>query len=261
MVKRDELIKFIESTLGYELLAKAARVDPDNANGIQYLGQEEVTKVALGVTADSFFFRKAKSFGAEFLVVHHGLRLAEAKTRIPVTMEQRLQVLFAMKATLSGFHFSLDHHPVVGNNARLIKLLGAQKTVETFYREYGWIGDYRSAQDIQVVVKRCRKVFKFDPPGFFYGPKKIKRMAVVSGGGAPYPYSQMIWDCRQKGIDLYLTGIAKQSTEAICREAGINYLYPGHYNTEVFGVKALGEKVKKAFPGLKVKFIDIPNQL
>ena len=32
-----------------------------------------------------------------------------------------------------------------------------------------------------------------------------------------------------------------------------------HYNTEKFGVQALGKFIKKKFPDLEIKFIDIPN--
>lgn len=261
MIKRDEIIKFIRKTLGEELLDKAAKVDPENANGVQFLGQESIDKLALGVTADTNFFQKARDFGTQFMIVHHGLRLGEVKTRIPVTLQKRLQLLFEMKATLCGFHFALDHHPQLGNNAQIIKLLGAQKTEENFYGEWGWISEYPQEKDLSWFLKKCEEVFKVEPKVFRYGKKKIKRIAVVSGGGAPYPYSNEVWDWREKRIDLYLVGEAKESTEAICREVGINYVYVGHYNSEVFGVKALGEKIKKKFPSLEVKFIDIPNPL
>lgn len=261
MAKRDEIVKFIKKTLGKKLLEKAAKVDPDNANGVQFLGQEDVSKIALGVTTDSIFFQKAKEFGAQFLIVHHGLRLGEVKTRIPITLQKRLGLLFEMNATLCGFHFALDNHPTLGNNAQIIKLLGARKTDETFFDEYGWVGEFAQEKDLDWLLEKANQIFGIRPKGFFSGKKKIKRIAVVSGGGAPYPYSDEVWDWQEKGVDFYLTGEAKEPTPAICQEAGINYVYVGHYNSEVFGVKALGGKIKKRFPNLKIKFINIPNPL
>lgn len=261
MVDRDKLIKSIKNIFGRDLLAKAARVDLKNANGVQFLGQKKVDKLVLGVSAEASFFQKAKEFGAQFIITHHGLRLGEVKTKIPVTLQKRLQLLFELKATLMGFHFSLDHHPRLGNNAQIIKLLGAKRTEENFYDEWGWVGEYEQEKELDWFLERCQKVFRDKPKFFRYGKPKIKRIAVVSGGGAPYSYSKAVWDWQEKKVDLYLTGEAKEPTQAICQESEINYAYVGHYNSEVFGVKALGEEIKKKFPSLKVKFLDIPNPL
>ncbi len=65
----------------------------------------------------------------------------------------------------------------------------------------------------------------------------------------------------ESDFDLYITGEVKESTLALIKEAGINYLAFGHYDTEKFGVQALGETIKKEFSGLEVKFIDVPNLL
>ncbi len=261
MIKRDEIIKIIRETLGEELLEKAAKVDQDNANGVQFLGQENVGKIALEVTADSIFFEKAKEFGAQFLICHHGLRFGEVKTKIPITMQKRLGVLFDLNATLCAFHFALDHHPSLGNNAQIIKLLGARKTNENFFGEWGWVAEFNQEKKLDWFLSKCKEIFKTEPRGFFSGKKKIKRMAVVSGGGVPYSYSDEVWDWREKAIDLHLTGEAKEPIPSICQEAEINYVYVGHYNSEVFGVQALGEEINKKFPNVKAKFIHIPNPL
>lgn len=261
MVKRNELIKVVEKIIGSGILEKAAKVDPESANGVQFLGQEKVNKVALGVSADEAFFQKAKDFGAQFMIVHHGLRLGEVKTRIPITLQKRFEILFEMKASLCGYHFSLDHHPQIGNNALIIKYLGAKRTNENVLNGWGWVGEYSQVKTLDWFLEKCRLLFKVKPEGFWCGSEKIKRIAVVSGAAYPYPYSDLVWDWQERRVDLYLTGEAKEFTRGICQEAEINYVYVGHYNSEVFGVKALGKEIKKKFPSLKVKFIDIPNPL
>jgi len=40
----------------------------------------------------------------------------------------------------------------------------------------------------------------------------------------------------------------------------INFIYAGHYATETFGVKNLGELLKNKF-NFQVKFIDIYNEI
>ena len=42
------------------------------------------------------------------------------------------------------------------------------------------------------------------------------------------------------------------------REAGIHYIAAGHYATEVFGVRALGDLLAERF-SVEHTFIDIPN--
>ena len=91
---------------------------------------------------------------------------------------------------------------------------------------------------------------------FSYGPKFIRKIGVVSGGG-PYLLTEAI----DKNLDAFLTGEARESTMALAKEAGIHFISLGHYNSEKFGIQALGKALKKRFPLLKIKFIDIANPL
>jgi putative NIF3 family GTP cyclohydrolase 1 type 2 len=42
------------------------------------------------------------------------------------------------------------------------------------------------------------------------------------------------------------------------REAGVHFIGAGHYATETFGVRRLGELAAERF-GLRHEFIDVPN--
>ncbi len=44
------------------------------------------------------------------------------------------------------------------------------------------------------------------------------------------------------------------------REAGIHFIAAGHYATETFGVKALGEHIAQRF-GVRHVFLDVPNPI
>ena len=114
-----------------------------------------------------------------------------------------------------------------------------------------------------IFIKRCQKLFGRGVKTFKYGPQKISKIAVVSGGG-PYLLNEAV----DKDLDAYITGEARESTEAWAKEAGIHFIYPGHYNSEKFGIQALGDLLKKKFidrpkkkPDLQIKFFDVPNEL
>ena len=70
MVKRDELIKFVYQTIGEDLLKKALEKD-EIANGVQFLGAQTVSKVALGVSCSEDFLLEAVKTQAQFCIFHH----------------------------------------------------------------------------------------------------------------------------------------------------------------------------------------------
>ncbi len=49
------------------------------------------------------------------------------------------------------------------------------------------------------------------------------------------------------GADAFITGEPNEPAMARAREAGIHFVAAGHYATEVFGVRALGELVAERF--------------
>jgi putative NIF3 family GTP cyclohydrolase 1 type 2 len=80
-------------------------------------------------------------------------------------------------------------------------------------------------------------------------------LAVVSGAGAGY-----LEQARAAGADALLTGEAPERAMADAREAGLHLLLGGHYATETFGVKRLGEHLAERFE-LRHVFLDVPNPL
>lgn len=259
MVKRDDLIKFIKNYFGEEEIQKAQKYDTHGANGLQIKGSENITGIALGVTADLEFFKRAVAEKLNFIIVHHGLRLTDVNFSINEILKNRLKYLFDNNPTLMGFHYLLDSHPKVGNNAVVLNKLGA-KLVKPFFEDWGWIGELKQAKSRLEIVNECIKIYNCQPISFLSGKEKIKKIAVVSGAGFVHPYSEISSQIME-GIDLYITGVATDLTQETCKEGKINYLAFGHYNSEVIGVKALGEVIRKEFPKLPVKFIDVPNSL
>ena len=63
---------------------------------------------------------------------------------------------------------------------------------------------------------------------------------------------------RRAGADCFLTGEPSEQAKWAADEAGIHFIAAGHYATEVFGVRALGDLVAERF-GVEHVFIDVPN--
>src|SRR3970040_43359 len=106
MVKRDELIDFINETIGLELLEKVQSFDI-SANGVQVHGASEVKKIALGVSANIAYFEKVVKSGAQFSLTHHGLNLSEKYTynaRLDPSAQKRLRFVFENNLTVVAYH-------------------------------------------------------------------------------------------------------------------------------------------------------------
>ncbi len=262
MVTRDELISFIENTLGPDLLAKANTVD-ENANGVQIHGAEKVTKVALGVSISLDFFHESVSAGAEMTITHHGLHLSPKymyNSRLDRSQQAVLKYVFAHNLTVAGYHYSLDAHPTIGNSATIIRELGAKRLDLPYFDTWGWVAEFEKPMDIKEIANKLATITSHDVFAVYGGKEKIKRIGVCSGGAKPMGADlHQIYD---QGIELHITGEIAEGGPAIAKDSGFNYFAAGHYATEVFGVQELGKKIKEHFKSkLEVEFIDIPNPL
>ncbi|MFH1705388.1 MAG: Nif3-like dinuclear metal center hexameric protein [Patescibacteria group bacterium] len=255
MVYRDTLMVFLNKY--FSAFTEKAKKDPWCANGIQLDGKDEIRKIALGVSANLEFFQKAVKREADCLLVHHSLSLQSLNQRIDPLLKDRIKYLLDHGLTLIGYHFLLDHHPEIGNNALVIKKLGGE-LVEPFSDEWGWIGELKEKTLVTEILKNCKKIYDHEPYIFLKGPKKIKRFAVLSGAGAPHS-AEMVKLIDSK-IELLITGEVKESTSAFFTEGKVNFASFGHYNTEKLGVKALGDVIKAQFY-VDVEFIETPNEL
>ena len=148
MIKRDELIKFIYEYFGKELMQKAARKDEIAANGAQILGGKNVEKITLGVSCNLDFLKEAVSIGSNFCIFHHGFDPRTYKMRFPLHTQKRLRLIFQKQMTIMGFHYILDSHPKIGNNATIINKLGA-RIKNTLFDEWGYTAEFDVQQDIK----------------------------------------------------------------------------------------------------------------
>jgi dinuclear metal center YbgI/SA1388 family protein len=219
--------------------------------GMQVVGSPEVSRIACGVSASLELFERAAATGANLLVVHHGLFWDNEPRVVDERLKQRLRALFAADLTLAAYHLALDAHPEVGNNSLLAAELGVE--VEAPFAGIGVGGRLEQPTRLDDLVGRVRERLESNPIVFNHGPDAIRRVAIVTGGGARY-----LTDAAAEGYDLFLTGEAAEPTLHTARELGVHFVGAGHYATERLGVKALAARLADRF-GVDWTFIDLPN--
>ena len=226
-------------------------------NGLQVPGPSEVERVVTGVSAQRALVERAVAEGAQLVLVHHGLFWDFMPTGLTPVLAERLRPLFKHDIALASYHLPLDAHPEVGNNAILAERLGCERH-EPFGTYRGvpigragtFPGDGIPAADL---FARVREITARVPTVFDGGPERVRRIGIVSGSGA-----DMLSEAVALGLDAFLTGEPREHVMADAREAGIHFIAAGHYATETFGVRALGDWLAQRF-GIEHVWVDIPN--
>lgn len=240
------------------LAIDAMQGDDPSINGIQVQRRNpEIARVGLAVDACQESFRRAAEESCDMLFVHHGIFWGR-ESAITGTHYERIRLLIEHDLALYAAHLPLDLHPRFGNNARMARALGLEQ-VRPFGSYHGTaIGVEGHVAAPARLDDICTTLFGGPEHALSVlpvGPQRIESVAVVSGG-APRLVSEAI----AKGIDLYITGDASHTIYHEALEAGINVIFGGHYQTEVWGVRAVGEYLADEL-GLETTFIDVPTGL
>jgi dinuclear metal center YbgI/SA1388 family protein len=250
MATRDEIVAALDELLEIDSFTDYG------PNGLQVPGAEDVSLVVTGVSAQRELFERAAEAGAQLVLCHHGLFWDSQPRSVGPVLKERLRVLFDADISLAAYHLPLDAHPEVGNNALICAELGLERGEplgEHRGRSVGFVG--RSAEGIPfgTLRERCARVFGQEPFVWEAGPDTVHSVGVVSGGAPGY-----FADAIALGVDAFITGEAAEQVMAEARENRVHFLACGHYATETFGVRRLGELVAGRF-GVEHRFVDIPN--
>jgi len=245
VAQRDEIIAFADELLD------AGSYHDYGPMGMQVVGAEQVTKVVCGVSSSLELFERSAATGAQLVLVHHGLLWENEPRTIDTRMKRRLQVLFDADITLAAYHLALDAHPEIGNNALLARELGLD--VDAPFAEIGVGGRFVDPPTISDLASLAARVVGREPLVFAEGPERIRRAAVVAGGGARY-----LSRAAAGGYDVLVTGEAAEPTMMTARELGIHFVAAGHYATERLGVQALAARIAERF-GVAWEFVELEN--
>jgi dinuclear metal center YbgI/SA1388 family protein len=250
MAERDAIIQYLD-----ELLRPATFADYC-PNGLQVPGRETVDRVVTGVSATLELFEAAAERDAGMVIAHHGIFWGGEPEALTPPRARRLKLLLTNDINLAAYHLPLDAHAEAGNNALLCAALGLARTQA--FGEYrgntiGWIGTATPAIGADELRDRIRQVTAREPLFFEHGPRQIERVAIVSGGGAGN-----LDEAIAAGADAFITGEPAERVMAASREGGIHFAAAGHYATETFGVRRVGELLAERF-GVEHEFVDLPN--
>ena len=191
-------------------ILEPSKFDDVSNNGLQVARTgDEVTRVAFGVDASVAFLRRAAEWGAELCVVHHGISWGGGIRRL-VGSEYAV-VKAAMDANLALFasHLPLDANRRCGNNWEIARHLH---------------------------LKRIRPAFSYHGNVIgVIGEKDGGHLVGVCSGGA----GEFAVAAKALGCEVYVTGEASWGDVVAAENVGMRMICAGHYETEVFGVRAL----------------------
>lgn len=250
VASRDEIIAWCDELLD------SPSWDDYGPNGLQVAGSREVACVVTGVSAHLELFTRAAALRAQLVLCHHGLFWRKAPLTIDEHRRERLRALFDSDMSLAAYHLPLDAHAEIGNNALICAALGLERAEpfgEASGRAIGWVG--RAAEPIgrEELAARCENAFGQAPLVFADGPDEVRAVGVVSGGGAG-----MLGEAIELGLDAMISGEPSEPAMAEAREAGVTFIAGGHYATETFGIRRLGELVAQRF-GIEHRFVEVRN--
>jgi dinuclear metal center YbgI/SA1388 family protein len=251
MARRDDIVRFCD-----ELLDVASFADY-GPNGLQVPGAAEVSRVVTGVSAHRELLERAVDAGAEMVIAHHGLFWEFLPRALNEPMAERLRIALGADLSVAGYHLPLDAHPEIGNNALLRDQLGFEPSPEPFGvakdHPIGVVGRSAGGIGAAELTERVRNLTGRDPLVFAAGPDPVRSIGIVSGAGASFLGAAVAL-----GLDAVLTGEPAEHAMADAREGGVHFIAAGHYATETFGVRRLGELVAERF-GIEHEFIEVPN--
>jgi dinuclear metal center YbgI/SA1388 family protein len=236
-------------------LLEIERFDDYGPNGLQVPADaREVDLVASGVSANLELLERAREAGAGLVLVHHGLFWDGASRALSPPLARRLRTLLEAGMSLAAYHLPLDAHPEIGNNALIAEGLGCDERDP--FGDVGiaarFAGEGVAAGEL---VDRVRALTGREPLVFDAGPERVRSLGIVSGGAAG-----MLDDAVAAGLDGFLTGEPKEPVMGTAREAGVHFIAAGHYATETFGIRRLGDLAAERF-GVRHEFIDVPNPI
>ena len=241
-MKFEKLLSWLDRTL------KVADFDDISNNGLQVdrtvraPADSSVRTVAFAVDASVRAVEASAKAGAQLLVVHHGISWGGGIKRIEGGVGNVIRAAIERHIAICAYHLPLDAHPTLGNNAQLAKMLGLKRVKPAFSYHgnvIGLVGELARRQSAAIGGRR-----------YEFGPGRI---GVCSGGAGEFAE-----EAKDLGCDLYLTGEASWGDVIAAENRGMKMICAGHYETEVFGVRALSQAMGRS---LGVRTVDLTDEL
>lgn len=252
MEKIKKIVDFLD------MLLKIREIKDDSWNGLQFEGKQEIKKIMCTVDAGMSVFEKAIEEKFDMIIVHHGMYWKNLNPSVTGANKKRIELLYENGVSLYAAHLPLDMHPEIGNNAMLLKIIGAKKSKPFFPydgQSISWCGIFNVQVKLESIVKKINDVLGINCKLLPYGKNLIKTVAVISGGGGYGGFNEAI----KEGVDLYISGDTLEVFH-FAKDSGINVIFGGHHATETLGVKEISKILSKKFD-VDAQFVDVPTGL
>ena len=253
MISLRELERYLSDLLD------TSSFDDYCVNGIQVEGRETIRKIVTGVSVSTRIFGAAIEHHADAVILHHGLFWKNSPHPLALTgiMKNRVKLLLDADISLFGYHLPLDAHPELGNNALISKALELKNItflpIEGSEHPIAAVGDTAKPISFGAFQEKADNVLETVGTGLYFNRGEINRVFVLSGGGGNY-YP----DAVKATADIMVTGELREESVRAAEELGLSLYAAGHYNSEKWGIRALGEHLRETFD-LEVEFVDVPN--
>jgi len=244
-----EIVEYLDRLLDTDGVQDAS------LNGLQVEAGDSVDTVGIAVDAALPTIETAVERGCQLLMVHHGLFWG-ADQPLRGALGARVAACFRGGLSVYASHLPLDLHSELGNNALLAGALGAQP--ESGFGDcagvpLGTVAALPEAMPLAELAGRLAAAGCDDQVMWAFGPDPVQRLAVLTGSGCSF-----LQEAIDAGADCFITGEPRHSAYHQAREAGINCIFAGHYATETFGVRAVGERLAEEF-GIDAEWIHLPT--
>lgn len=259
-MKLEEIISWLDKTLKVssfdDVSNNGLQVDRFPAPGTRHQAPgtaHEVRTVAFAVDASVHAVEAAAKAGAQLLVVHHGISWGGGIKRLTGGVGNVVKAAMKANLAIAAYHLPLDAHPTLGNNAQLAKYFGLKKVKPAFSYHGNVIG--LTGECLSSQVFECLSCLGCSDQLKHFQLKNSNTLTVgICSGGA----GEFAEEAKNLGCGLYVTGEASWGDVIAAENCGMEMICAGHYETEVFGVRALSQAMKKA---LKVYAIDLTESL
>ena len=193
-MKRQQLIKYLDSYL------KTAEIKDYGPQGLQVeTSNADVKKIALAVDVSPEILRSTIDWGADMLLVHHGIFWGKQEL-IRGALGERVRLMMENGVNLYAAHLALDAHVEVGNNAILGEIFGLEEISWWFSPmgvPLGVVGDVRPIR-LKSLVKQVEAKLQTTCQVLPYGEDVVMRLAILSGAGA-----DQVLAAKETGADTY----------------------------------------------------------
>lgn len=252
VVSRDAILNYCDERLSATDFQDVA------VNGLQVSGSQDIARLAVAVSTSAQTIDAAANWGADALLVHHGLLWGSRLQPLVGVLAERLRLLFQHDINLIAYHLPLDAHEEIGNCALLADRVGYQPTgrfASIGGQPLGVIGTRDDDITLPDLLATLQRELDRVPTtvGDVNLDSPISRVGFLTGSG----YSA-VEEARQLGCQALVTGDVREPTMAEARELGISVIAAGHEATERFGVQALANEIHQKF-GIETRFFPDPN--